>query len=212
MKQNNARKKRIAVISSAREISMFFELEAMACGCPVQVFSAPPQELSDFDLVILDTSAGICFSQNESCKIAALCIGTKKIDRDCFDYLWEWPLSIETVREAYEGTFAIKEESTKVNQEASLYFLSDSEDAVIYRNQTISLTHSEWLVLRLLADREKTPVSRTEISDLFEGTQGNIADVHICHLRKKLENPFGIRLIETVRGKGYALKAKSIYL
>ena len=74
------------------------------------------------------------------------------------------------------------------------------------------MTHSEWLVLKLLSDRGGEPVERSELSLLFEGTQGNIADVHICHLRKKLETPFGIRLIETVRGKGYALKAKSIYL
>ena len=211
MKQNNTRKKRIAIISSAREISMFFELEAMVCGCPVQVFSAPPQELSEFDLVILDTSAGICFSQDESCKIAALCTGNKKIDRDRFDYVWEWPLSIETVREAYEGTVAIKQESTDTTKESTIYFLSE-EDTVVYRNQTIALTHSEWLVLKLLSDRGGELVGRSELSLLFEGTQGNIADVHICHLRKKLETPFGIRLIETVRGKGYALKAKTIYL
>ena len=116
MKRSNTRKKRIAVISSTREISMFFELEAMACGCPVQVFSAPPQELSDFDLVILDISAGICFSQDESCEIAVLCTGNKKIDRERFDYIWEWPLSIETVREAYEGTVAIKRESTEATK------------------------------------------------------------------------------------------------
>ena len=212
MEQDSVRKKRIAIISPAQEISMFFELEAMACGCPVQTFFAPPQELSEFDLVILDTSAGICFSQDESCKIAALCTGTKKIDRDRFDYVWEWPLAVETVRDAYEGAVAIREVTKEAPKDAPMYFLSDEEDTVIYRNQTIALTHSEWLVLKLLAEQNGMPVSRAKLSALFEGTQGNLADVHICHLRKKLESPFGIRLIETVRGQGYLLKPKAIYL
>ncbi len=213
MKHKNSCKKRIAVISANREISLFFELEATACGCPVQTFFAPPEDVSAFDLVVLDLTAGICFSQSDACQIAALCVGERKIEVQRFDYVWEWPISVETVKEAYEGTTSVKEE-TVVSSESNptIYFLSEQENTVVYRNQTIALTSSECLVLNLLADRRPEAVSRAELSALFEGTQGNLADVHICHLRKKLEAPFGVRLIETVRGKGYLLKAKIVYL
>jgi two-component system, OmpR family, response regulator len=47
-------------------------------------------------------------------------------------------------------------------------------------------------------------------SDLLAGVWGsdfrgdaNIAEVYVSHLRKKLEGPFGRRVIETVRGSGY---------
>ncbi|MBQ2999019.1 MAG: helix-turn-helix domain-containing protein [Clostridia bacterium] len=206
-------KKRIAVISSDHDLALFFELEAMACGCSVRVFSSPPQELSEFDFVVLDLAAGYCFAEEDSCQIAAVCRDGRKTEHLGFDYVWEWPISVQTVREAYENTVVLKKsivESSVVNN--ILYFLSDPIYTVVYRNRTISLTQSEWLVLDLLAKAGGQIVDRAAISDLFAGTKGNLADVHICHLRKKLEAPFGIRLIETVRGNGYILKAKIVYL
>lgn len=206
-------KKRIAVISSDHDVALFFELEAMACGCSVRVFSSPPQELSEFDFVVLDLTAGYCFAEEGSCQIAAVCKDGCKTQHLSFDYVWEWPVSVQTVREAYEDTVASNEVLVaSSSQNNTIYFLSDSTYTVVYRNQTISLTQSEWLVLDLLAKAGGQIVDRAEISDLFAGTKGNLADVHICHLRKKLEAPFGIRLIETVRGNGYTLKAKIVYL
>ncbi len=214
MRDQIENKKRIAVISSDHDIASFFELEAMACGCPVRVFSSPPQEISEFDFVVLDLAAGYCFAEEATCQIAAVSTNGQKTEHLGFDYVWEWPISVQTVRDAYENTVATKEwrinSSTPSNN--TIYFLSDPAYTVVYRNQTISLTQSEWLVLDLLAKAGAQIVDRATISDLFVGTKGNLADVHICHLRQKLESPFGIRLIETVRGKGYILKAKIVYL
>ena len=36
----------------------------------------------------------------------------------------------------------------------------------------------------------------------------DVGDVYICRLRKKLEEPTGIKIITTVREKGYALSLK----
>lgn len=206
-------KKRIAVISSNSDIVSFFELEAMACGCPVQVLSSPPQELSKFDFVVLDLASGYCFSEDGTCQIAAVYVDQSPSEQNAFDYVWEWPVSIQTVREAYEGTVSTRESfDNDSSSKNTIYFLSDKTYTVVYLNQTISLTQSEWLVLDLLAKAGGQMVDRAAISDLFAGTKANLADVHICHLRKKLEAPFGIRLIETVRGNGYTLKAKIVYL
>ena len=38
----------------------------------------------------------------------------------------------------------------------------------------------------------------------FEGDP-NIVEVYIRHLRRKLDEPFGKQLIETIRGSGYRL-------
>ena len=213
MNDRNNHKKRIAVISSNRDISSFFELEAMACGCSVRVFSSPPQELLEFDFVVLDLAAGYCFLENSSCQSAAVCAKGKKAELNCFDYVWEWPVSVQTVREAYEDTICVKVPvTTEFAQNNTIYFLTEPTNTVVYRNQTIALTQSEWRILQLISKSPEQSVSREEISALFEDVKGNLPQVHICHLRKKLEEPFGIRLIETVRGKGYSLKAKVIYL
>ena len=41
----------------------------------------------------------------------------------------------------------------------------------------------------------------------FEGTS-NILDVYIRHLRKKIDDDFEEKMIETVRGQGYRLRGK----
>jgi two-component system copper resistance phosphate regulon response regulator CusR len=41
----------------------------------------------------------------------------------------------------------------------------------------------------------------------FEGLT-NIVDVYVRHLREKMDEPFGSRLIRTVRGAGYCLTAE----
>ena len=46
------------------------------------------------------------------------------------------------------------------------------------------------------------------LNKIFDVTDGNIVDVYIHHLRKKLEEPFSRKIIYTVRSKGYKTTAK----
>ena len=46
-------------------------------------------------------------------------------------------------------------------------------------------------------------ISRERIMGLLGADDGNISDVYICHLRKKLDEKLGRKLIITERGKGY---------
>jgi DNA-binding response OmpR family regulator len=36
----------------------------------------------------------------------------------------------------------------------------------------------------------------------------NVIDVHIRNLRRKIDDPFGVKLIQTVRGAGYRISAR----
>ena len=77
----------------------------------------------------------------------------------------------------------------------------------------VSLTPFEFKLYSLLYDAfcEGRVLSRERIRDALTGGEnkgGNICDVYICHLRKKLETPSGRRLIYTVRGQGYSLLIK----
>ena len=83
------------------------------------------------------------------------------------------------------------------------------EKSVVYKNMRIPLTESEWKVLVCLASSEGEAVSRESLRALFDTSDGNISDVYICHLRRKLEDPFGEKMIRTVRGKGYMLSVET---
>ncbi len=83
----------------------------------------------------------------------------------------------------------------------------DSEGkCVLFGKESIPLTDNELSVMSLLYERRGSAVSREEISAALGADSGNICDVYICMLRRKLDNRFGMKLITTVRGKGYMLK------
>jgi DNA-binding response OmpR family regulator len=73
----------------------------------------------------------------------------------------------------------------------------------------VPLTAREFSVLEFLMRRAGEVVSKAEILNnvwdfAFDGDP-NIVEVYIRHLRKKLDDPFGRHLIETIRGVGYRL-------
>jgi len=78
--------------------------------------------------------------------------------------------------------------------------------------QRIDLTPKEFQLLSLLARRPGEVVSRTLIAervwDMNFDSDTNVVDVHIRRLRAKVDDPFGIKLIHTVRGLGYVLEER----
>jgi DNA-binding response OmpR family regulator len=73
----------------------------------------------------------------------------------------------------------------------------------------VTLTAREFSVLEFLMRRAGEVVTKAEILDnvwdfAFDGDP-NIVEVYIRHIRKKLDEPFGRHLIETIRGAGYRL-------
>jgi DNA-binding response OmpR family regulator len=77
----------------------------------------------------------------------------------------------------------------------------------------IDLTAKEFALLEYLASSPGRVFSRTMIIEhvwdqSFEGLT-NIVDVYVRHLRAKVDDPFPLKLIRTVRGVGYGLGAAS---
>lgn len=75
----------------------------------------------------------------------------------------------------------------------------------------IDLTPKEYALLEYLASSPGRVFSRTMIIEhvwdqSFEGLT-NIVDVYVRHLRGKVDDPFPVKLIRTVRGVGYGLGA-----
>ena len=73
----------------------------------------------------------------------------------------------------------------------------------VFLHYVITVAVILFIGIKLLCNKAGSTVSREEILNLFDASDSNIAEVYICHLRGKLEAPFGIKVIYTVRGKGY---------
>jgi two-component system copper resistance phosphate regulon response regulator CusR len=76
-------------------------------------------------------------------------------------------------------------------------------------SKRIDLTAKEYSLLEYLMSNAGRVLSRTMIIEhvwdqSFEGLT-NIVDVYVRHLRSKVDEPFAVKLIRTVRGVGYGL-------
>ena len=191
--------KRIVVVSKRPERREFFALEGMACGCSVTETEALPADMAEFDIIILDGDRE-CGAISHNCRVIRIAENEDEIDEDT----WEFPVSVLRVRELFYG-IPMTDTHPTTEGDASVLVVDKSEKTVTVCNRRVVLTDGEWSVFLLLLSNKGNAVSRNMLMELFGASRGNISDVYICHLRKKLELPLGTRLILTVRDKGYML-------
>jgi two-component system, OmpR family, copper resistance phosphate regulon response regulator CusR len=79
--------------------------------------------------------------------------------------------------------------------------------------QRLDLTTKEFLLLSLLARRAGEVLSRTLIAeavwDMNFDSDTNVVDVNVRRLRSKVDDPFSLKLIHTVRGAGYVMEMEN---
>lgn len=84
-----------------------------------------------------------------------------------------------------------------------------AEHTAIVKDQILDLTAKEFAVLEYMAQHSGQAVTRTMLMEHIWGsdfdTFSNVIDVYIRNLRRKLEKYSKIKLIKTIRGKGYVL-------
>lgn len=78
--------------------------------------------------------------------------------------------------------------------------------------ERLTLTNKEFALLHLLLSRECEVLSRTLIAShvwqMNFDSDTNVVDVAIRRLRAKVDDPYPIKLIHTVRGMGYMIDAQ----
>ncbi|CAN7670715.1 MULTISPECIES: heavy metal response regulator transcription factor [Duganella] len=103
-------------------------------------------------------------------------------------------------------------------REMEMIRVADLEIDVLRRRVTrqstrIELTAKEFALLHLLAKRQGEVLSRTQIAsmvwDMNFDSDTNVVDVAVRRLRAKIDDPYTTKLIQTVRGMGYLLEARS---
>jgi two-component system, OmpR family, response regulator len=77
-------------------------------------------------------------------------------------------------------------------------------------DREIELSAKEFAVLETFMRRPGQVLSHTQLLeaawDLGYEQRSNIVEVYVRYLREKIDRPFGLRSIETVRGAGYRLR------
>ena len=88
--------------------------------------------------------------------------------------------------------------------------LDPSRRLVRVGDATVDLTMREFEVLRVLMENKDIVLTREKIANLACGYdymgETNIVDVYVRHLRAKIDDRFGIKLVSTVRGVGYVVR------
>jgi two-component system copper resistance phosphate regulon response regulator CusR len=83
----------------------------------------------------------------------------------------------------------------------------------VWRSEArLELAPKEFSLLSLMARRQGEILSRSVIAEQVWGIafefDSNVVDVAVRRLRRKIDDPFPLKLIHTVRGLGYVLEPR----
>lgn len=81
---------------------------------------------------------------------------------------------------------------------------------VTYGGEVIELNHREYELLRVLMENKNVVLNREQLINQVCGYdyygETNIIDVYVRHIRAKLDDRFGEKIITTIRGVGYVIR------
>jgi DNA-binding response OmpR family regulator len=179
-------------------------------------------EVVEFDLIVLDImlpeidGISVCRRLRSQGNPAAILMLTARdtvddrvigLDAGADDYLVK-PFNL---RELLARLRALTRRGTAKTSTLTVANLSlDTRTRVVMRNNSpIRLTAKEYAILECLMREPGRVLTRTEIAESVWNYdayyQSNVVDVYIRNLRRKIDDPFDLKLIHTVRGAGYRL-------
>ena len=144
--------------------------------------------------------------------VAAMTMPMTGLDSGADDYITK-PFAIEELLARIRA--ALRKGRTAVQNHSALLtagvLTMDTERHTVTVGETpVELTRREFDLLHYLLENKEKVVTRESLLDHVWGYdyvgETNAVDVYIRFLRAKLEEPFGIKLIHTVRGVGYVIR------
>ncbi len=88
--------------------------------------------------------------------------------------------------------------------------LSVPRHEVKFGGTDIDLTSREFALLQVLLENKNVVLSRDSLLEKVWGFdflgETNVVDVYVRYLRSKIDNVYGVNLIQTVRGVGYVIR------
>jgi len=224
---------RVLIIEDDEKIARFVELELKYENYDVEISGDGRYGLElalsgRFDLVLLDimlpglVGTEVLRRLRKSSDVPVIMITARDglpdkisgLDLGADDYITK-PFEIEELLARIRA--ATRRKHTKTSEDNLLtcgdVLLDSKARTVTYSGEFIDLTKREFDLLEYLMRRKGEVVSRDKLlADVWDfdfdgGT--NTVDVYVRFLRAKIDDRFGIKLLHTVRGVGYAVREDS---
>ncbi|MBE5944339.1 MAG: response regulator transcription factor [Lachnospiraceae bacterium] len=133
------------------------------------------------------------------------------LDAGADDYITK-PFAIEELLARIRVALKKKSGVTQATHKLTIKEVTLDEDRheVIVRGENVELTNREFELLHMLMVNKNIVLQREKLMNEVCGYdymgETNIIDVYVRYLRTKIDDKFGIKLIQTVRGVGYVIK------
>ena len=199
----------VAIISSNKDMARFLELELDAMDCSADVYATAVSVPDNYDLIIVDTDNVHTVSDRYAGRVLLISSDISAVHEPSDICVLPWPTSIERIRETCRRLMQNGYDTASSNTETAsyktdtVYVIDEKDHIVLVNNCKIKLSGTELLLLERLCSAKGETVSRSELMRLLDADDGNISDVYICHLRRKIEGQLGKKLIFTERKRGY---------
>lgn len=225
--------KHILIIEDEVKIARFLELELQHEGYEVSISHDGREGLNlalahSYDLVILDVmlpslnGMEVLRRIRQVSNLPIIMLTAKDdvmdkvmgLDLGAQDYLTK-PFAIEELLARIRVLFKLKTTSLSSPQQNILscgkLTLYPEKFEVNYSGTPIILTKKEFDLLEYLMKNKNRVLTRNQILENVWGYNylgdTNVVDVYIRYLRNKIDQPFQQKLIFTIRGMGYQIKA-----
>lgn len=201
----------INIVSTDSPLCRLLELEMSRMGAQTYISPTP---VAECPVCLMD--ADTCFVPPPSPQTVLILLG-KSANKQLTDMArvhLEKPLLLEELRKALVAVLSPttipqkkmvwKRPSPSKGARHPLVIHHKARTASVGTHSPVKLSETEYKLLCRLREYGKKPLSADDVQDILGESDSNKFNVYICYLRRKLERG-EIRVIHTVRGKGYTL-------
>lgn len=223
---------KILIIEDEEKIARFVELELTHEGYEVQKSTDGREGLDlalsgAFDLILLDimlpglNGLEVMRRLRKSSAVPVIMLTARDavmdkvsgLDMGADDYVTK-PFAIEELLARIRVTLRKHEKAEPAQSHELLscgaLTLDSSAHSVEYDGRHIELTKKEFDTLELLLKNKNIVLSRDTIIERVWGYdymgETNVVDVYVRYLRSKIDDVYGVSIVQTVRGVGYIIK------
>ena len=224
---------KILIVEDEAKIARFLELELKHEGYEVAFAADGRTGLEkalekDVDLVLLDimlpglSGMEVCRRVRMESQVPIIMLTAKDdvtdkvagLDMGADDYMTK-PFAIEELLARIRVTLTRhsgkqKAESQKDELTFGRLTLNTAAHGVSYDGEELTLTKKEYDLLECLIRNKNIAMSREQLLSKVWGYEymgdTNVVDVYVRYLRQKIDDKYGIHMIETIRGIGYMIK------
>lgn len=222
---------KILIVEDDNKIARFVELELRHEGYETEVATDGRTGLAkalepQTDLVLLDimlpelSGMEVCRRIRQESQVPVIMLTAKGdvtdkvagLDMGANDYMTK-PFAIEELLARIRVALKPRTETAKKGAEKlclGKLCVDLAARQVHFAGEPLALTKKEFDLLAFLLQNKNRAVSREELLsavwDYDYAGDTNVVDVYVRYLRQKVEEPLGLRFIETVRGVGYRIQ------